>query len=249
MIENSQHSNIKKGVLIISLVEDVVVDGVYTNAISLIKCESENIFLQQGKKSQKYDITFQAGFNQKSIDKSAVILLNNVNFEIIVGEKTSQDTKFWKDGFLQIDVLEEHNHNTKAIIDLTKDYLFQEDFDGVKLSKPDKMEILNKSFDYMKSNDYFQLKDFQQAIFRDENTERNFVEFTETYENENDITLTSEPFEISKSVIKKQSKQFKSVLKLDKNFHIYVHGNRDLINQGVDSDGRKYYKLYYTDEE
>lgn len=31
------------------------------------------------------------------------------------------------------------------------------------------------------------------------------------------------------------------------NFHIYVHGNRQLIEQGADEKG-KYYKVYYQEE-
>ncbi|GHV33811.1 hypothetical protein FACS1894178_0070 [Bacteroidia bacterium] len=39
----------------------------------------------------------------------------------------------------------------------------------------------------------------------------------------------------------------KSVIKLDKNFDIQIHGNRDLIEQGSDSKG-KFYKIYYKEE-
>ena len=38
------------------------------------------------------------------------------------------------------------------------------------------------------------------------------------------------------------------VIKLDKNFHLYVHGSRELIEQGIDEEGRKFYKIYYTEE-
>jgi hypothetical protein len=48
--------------------------------------------------------------------------------------------------------------------------------------------------------------------------------------------------------VKKQARVFKSVLKLDKNFHIYIHGNRELIEQGVEKDGRKFYKIYFEKE-
>lgn len=42
---------------------------------------------------------------------------------------------------------------------------------------------------------------------------------------------------------------FKSVLKLDKNFSVYIHGNRDYIEQGYDEErGKNYYKLYYENE-
>jgi len=48
--------------------------------------------------------------------------------------------------------------------------------------------------------------------------------------------------------VKKQARIFKTVLKLDKNFRIYIHGNRELIEQGVEKDGRKYYKIYFEQE-
>ena len=38
------------------------------------------------------------------------------------------------------------------------------------------------------------------------------------------------------------------VIKLDKNLPIYVHGARELIEQGVDEEGRKFYKIYYKEE-
>jgi hypothetical protein len=42
---------------------------------------------------------------------------------------------------------------------------------------------------------------------------------------------------------------FKSVLKLDKNFHIYVHGNRQLIERGYDDEkGMNYYKVFFNNE-
>jgi hypothetical protein len=58
----------------------------------------------------------------------------------------------------------------------------------------------------------------------------------------------NESFDISPQAVKKQARIFKSVLKLDKNFHIYIHGDRELIEQGVEKDGRKFYKIYFTEE-
>jgi len=58
----------------------------------------------------------------------------------------------------------------------------------------------------------------------------------------------SDNFVISESAVKKQARSIKSIIKLDKNFHIYVHGHRELIEQGVDEAGRKFYKIYYSEE-
>ena len=68
-----------------------------------------------------------------------------------------------------------------------------------------------------------------------------------SYREDNDLEIEDQ-FEISKPAVKKQSKVFKSVLKLDKNFHIYIHGNKDMIERGVEKDGRKFYKIYFESE-
>jgi hypothetical protein len=57
----------------------------------------------------------------------------------------------------------------------------------------------------------------------------------------------SDNFTISESAVKKQARVLKSVIKLDNNFHIYIHGDRNLIEQGEDSKG-KFYKVYYQEE-
>jgi hypothetical protein len=55
------------------------------------------------------------------------------------------------------------------------------------------------------------------------------------------------PVLVQNLVFEKQARSFKSVIKLDKNFHIYIHGDRNLIEQGEDNKG-KYYKVYYQEE-
>jgi len=55
-------------------------------------------------------------------------------------------------------------------------------------------------------------------------------------------------FAISESAVKKQARSLKRIIKLDKNFDILIHGTRDLIEQGIEEDGRKYYKIYYREE-
>lgn len=77
------------------------------------------------------------------------------------------------------------------------------------------------------------------------------IESFNTYKSEYDFACelaVLDRFAISEAAVKKQAKSLKSVIKLDKNFHIYVHGDRDLIEQGEDEEGRKFYKIYYNKE-
>ena len=61
--------------------------------------------------------------------------------------------------------------------------------------------------------------------------------------------VVPDSFGISDSAIKKQSRNFKSVIKLDKNFHVYVHGDTKRIKKGVDPEtGLNYYQLFFEEE-
>jgi len=41
----------------------------------------------------------------------------------------------------------------------------------------------------------------------------------------------------------------RSVVKLDKNFHIYIHSKHENVERGFDNEkGLKYYKLFYVNE-
>jgi hypothetical protein len=56
-------------------------------------------------------------------------------------------------------------------------------------------------------------------------------------------------FDINLEAVQKQQRQFKSILKLDKNFHVYIHGRKDLMEKGYDErTGKHYYKLYFDEE-
>ena len=49
--------------------------------------------------------------------------------------------------------------------------------------------------------------------------------------------------------MEKQERRMKSVIKLDKNFEIYVHGAEQLIQRGFDPQtGMHYYQLFFREE-
>jgi hypothetical protein len=74
------------------------------------------------------------------------------------------------------------------------------------------------------------------------------MEYKRNYESAKNVAIDDE-FAIHVSAVKQQAKSYKTVLKLDKNFHVYIHGRRDLIERGVDEmSGKNYYKLYFDEE-
>ena len=90
------------------------------------------------------------------------------------------------------------------------------------------------------------MEEFTNEVFAQSEVIDSFNKYKENYEQDRDLEI-ADSFTISESAVKKHVRAFKSVIKLDKNFHIYVHGNRNLIEQGEDEKG-KFYKVYYQEE-
>ena len=75
-----------------------------------------------------------------------------------------------------------------------------------------------------------------------------FKTFKKNHEDEYSME-GSDSFAINEAAVKKQAKSYKSILKLDKNFHIYIHGDKDLIEKGFDEEkDMNFYKVYFKNE-
>ena len=112
-------------------------------------------------------------------------------------------------------------------------------------SKADQADFLNKSINFFKEKQKFDFEEFTNEVLEDKNVIESFSNFKSDYENEMQVSI-SEDFAINEAAVKKQSRGFKSVIKLDKNFHIYVHGDRKMIETGQDEKGKYYRPVSYT---
>ena len=102
--------------------------------------------------------------------------------------------------------------------------------------------------DYFKTNTDFIQDDFEQMIFEDAEVRQSFQNYNNEVRNQQKLTAVPS-FEISNQAVKAQARSFKSVLKLDENFHVYIHGDKNMIEKGEEQDGRKFYKIYYEEEQ
>jgi hypothetical protein len=136
---------------------------------------------------------------------------------------------------------------TNQFLSLTKKFVTEQIEQEFDVTRPDQIDLLNRSVDYFKKNDSFDKTHFEKEVFQDPKLIKSFREYDQSYRQENEMDL-GDRFDISQNAVKQQIRVFKSVLKLDKNFHIYIHGSKELIEQGVEPDGRKFYKIYYKEE-
>jgi len=117
------------------------------------------------------------------------------------------------------------------------------------VAKTDQIDLLNKSVEYFRANESFDKKSFEKEVFEDPKMAKAFRQFEDSYAEANDFEVP-DTFGISVQAVKKQARVFKSVLKLDKNFHVYIHGDKSLIEKGYDEvTGKHFYKIFFDTEE
>ncbi|MBE9467171.1 MAG: nucleoid-associated protein [Bacteroidetes bacterium] len=249
LYEYSSHPKIKGGEFNIVLFNNFIFDGEAVNAIGLFKSENNVPFIKMNPEEINYSIEHEFGFELKGIDKGCIVFNKNEaeGFTTLVIDK-SGDTQYWLNDFLKLKSCNDDYNKTKDFMSITKDFVTKKMPEEFDVSKTEKIDLLNRTVEYFKKNESFVKSEFEEDVFQNENVINSFREFDNSYRTENEIDL-NDSFEISNQAVKKQSRKFKSILKLDKNFHVYIHGNKDLIEKGVESDGRKYYKIYYEKED
>lgn len=251
LYEQSVHPKIKEGELNIAYFTNVIFDNESIDAIGIFKSETDTPFLKMKKQKSKFTIHHDFGFEIKGMDKGCVIFntdrQNGYKILIIDNANKVADAQYWKDDFLNVKPIANEFYQTNQFLGIAKSFVTKQLSEEFEVSKADKINLLNRSVAYFKTHESFDKSEFEGEVFEDKGLIKSFQKYDTTYREQHEIDLNNS-FDISPLAVKKQAKVFKSVLKLDKNFHIYIHGDRELIEQGVDADGRKFYKIYFKQE-
>lgn len=249
LYENCQHQNIKGGDFYVVQFSGIGVGTDVSRAIGLFKTENKELFLQVEHDENGFDISPVEGVNLKKMDKGCLILEfeREKGYMVSVVDKTnSQNASYWVDDFLHLSRRQDAYFQTENIMDLTRNFVAQELPKQFEVTRADQADLLNRSMNYFKNTPRFDLQGFSQQIIGQPQVAQMFDDYRQRYEQERQLEL-EEQFEVNPTAVKKQNRLYKSVIKLDKNFHIYVHGSRDLIQQGQDESG-KFYKIYFNEE-
>lgn len=251
LYDSSTHPKIKGGEFYVVYFKDYLVNEQAVDAIGLFKAENQDVFLKTLFSADTFSVQMEQGTNIKKMDKACLIL--NIEKEqgyiisIVDNISKGVEAQYWIDNFLSLRQRQDDYSNTQNILTLTKTFITEELPQQYEVSKADQADLLNKSVSFFKNNDNFSMENFAHEVIQHPDVIDTFNNFKSNYQQEYDMDI-ADNFTISDNALKKQARVFKSVIKLDKNFHIYVHGNRELIEQGVDETGRKYYKIFYKEE-
>lgn len=252
LFDISNHPKIKSGELYVARFRDLQLEGELVDAIGIFKSETKEPYLKVNPAQGGFDLSYEEnGINIHKLDKGCLIFNTDRvdGYKVMVIDQTNRsDAAYWKDEFLKLKIRNDSYNKTSNTLNVCKDFIankIDEDFD---ISKADKIDLLNKSLKYFKEKDSFDIDEFSEEVIGNDKAIKSFKNFTQDYNNEFDAGLEGS-FDISNAAVKKQGRVFKSILKLDKNFHIYIHGNKELIEKGFDEDkSMNFYKVYFKEE-
>jgi hypothetical protein len=241
------------GELFIGYFEDLLLQGEPVQAIALWKVQSKDAFLKTERPGDAIILNVVDGIPTGKPEVAALIfnLDEAEGYRVCAIDTVSKkdERSFWKDELLRLRPIEDNYFNTRHYIGLSSEFITQKAPFKFGMDRTDQIDLLNRSANYFKDNEEFEVDDFAETLFPEAEQREAFKEFRDEYARAYAVPL-EDKFDISSQAVKKENKVFKSVIKLDKNFHIYVHGRRDLIERGFDDDkGKKYYKVFFEDEE
>jgi len=252
LYDMSSHPKIKGGELYVTYFSNMQLDGETVNAVGIFKSETKETYLKVERTDSEFALQYeQEAINIKKLDKGALIFntQKEQGYVVAVIDQTNRNTEavYWVDDFLKLKILNNEYTQTNNTLQIYKNFVTQ-GLDEMDVPKTDKIDLLNRSMKYFKEKDEFNLDEFANEVIVNPVGVESFKKFKSEYEEEYDIPV-ADTFQINNAAVKKQQRIYKSVLKLDRNFHIYIHGDNDLIERGFDElTGKHFYKIYFDKE-
>lgn len=250
LYEQCTHPKIKSGEFYVVYFKDCVINKKGVDAVGLFKSENKETFLKVYPQGDNFEMQPQEGININKLDKGCLIFNSQreEGYIAAVVDNTNRvsEAQYWVDDFLQLKVCEDAYFQTSNTMEMYKNYVTQQLPEEFEMNRVDQADLLNRTMDFFKNKEQFAMEEFTREILQQPEVIDSFDAYRTYYQSERDVNI-AEDFSISESAVKKQQRVYKSVIKLDKNFHIYVHGDRSKIEHGEDYKG-KFYKIYFDNE-
>ena len=249
----SNHPKIKSGELYVAHFTNLQMEGELWDAIGIFKSESKETYLKVFPDENGFEMEYEEqAINIKKLDKGCLIFNSEkeqgYKVAIIDNTNKSNETVYWVDDFLKLIIRNDNYNQTNNTLSIYKNFITDKIEEVYDITKAQKIDMLNRSMNYFKEKEEFNLDEFSAEVIGDSRGIESFKEYKANYEKEYETEI-SDNFMIAIQAVKKQARSYKSILKLDKNFHIYIHGNNDLIEKGFDENkNMNYYKVYFREE-
>lgn len=252
--ESSNHPKIRGGEFYMAHFTDCVVDGQTCDAVGIFKSESKETFLKVYMSGESIALDSQEGISIRKLDKGCIIF--NIEREdgyrvcAVDNINKGNEAHFWMVDFLGISPRQDNYFFTDNYLQMCKGFVKDVFNEDNRVPRTEQIDLMNKSIDFFQKNPQFSQDTFTSSVMQEPDIISAFNDYKARYEEDHKMPeALPTDFEISKDAVRVDKKHFKSVLKLDKNFHVYVHGSRYYMEKGYDQErDMQYYKLYFKTE-
>ena len=253
LYNQSMHPKITGGEFYVCYFRDVVVDGELTDALGYFKTENKETFLKVYQHVDDFNIDCESGINIHKLDKGCLVFntdkKNGYKLSIVdTNNRSAECALYWEADFLNAALKPNAYYHTKNFMETSRGFCEEILTEQNNVDKLNQQMMLNKSTAYFKERDNFNVKEFEKDVLVQPEIIEAFRDYRQDFNKRLDLTAIDE-FEVSPTAVKQNNKYMRSVVKLDKNFHVYIHARHDYVERGYDEDRQlKYYKLYYQNE-
>lgn len=252
LYEQSNHPKISGGEFYVVYFSNCIVDDEQSDAVGLFKSENKDSYLKVYPKGENFGIDHEEGININKLDKGCLIFNTekDLGYKVCIVDNISHgdEARYWKSDFLSIKAREDNFYHTVNHLKMCKGFVEEAFGEEDTFSKSDRIDLLNRSVEYFDKNEKFTTDNFNEEVMEKPELIEAFNDYRQQYQIVNELK-TEDDFEISKPAFKGTKRYLRSVLKLDKNFHVYIHGKREFIEKGFDEErGLHYYQLFFEEE-
>ncbi len=251
LYNQSTHPKIKGGEFYTVYFRDCIVDGDTVDAVGLFKSENKDTFLRVLHEGGHFNLESEQGINIKKLDKGCLIFNKEREngYMVAVVDNTNRgiEAQYWMDDFLHVRQRKDGYANTQNAMAMAKNFVTKALPEQFEVSKADQIDLLNRSLEFFKENDTFEMEEFANEVIEQPEVIESFRQYKRSFEEENDVVI-DDSFDISDYAFRRQQRSYKRVIRLDRKIQIIIDGNRDHVEQGEDERG-KFYKVYYSEEE
>lgn len=248
LYQQSIHPKIKAGEFYVVYFKNFIINDESVDAIGLFKSENKDTFLKVYSRDERFEIESDNGINVNKLDKGCIIFNtekeNGYLVAVVDNTNKNLEAKYWTENFLHVRPRKDSYNQTQNMLLLCKSFISQLPKDKGKVNKA---VLINKSVEALKSNSVY-IDKFAKQVFEHPELVSQFIEFKKIYQQRMEIEVDNF-FESSIKAIKNKSVRQLSVIKLDKNFDINIHGGKEFVERGYDEKrGMYYYQLFFREE-
>lgn len=246
LIEVANAHEARSGDLFVARFNGVELSGAVHDALGILKFDEKEVFIESKAEGETIGMQLKRGLGGRKPDQALLVVFTpEAPTLFVIDDKPHQP--YWQQAFIGLRAKRDHVNSTRNVLEMTRAFITEQLPQDYEIPKTDQIDLLNRSVQYFKENTEYDRGSFAREVFQSEEVASSFERFGGRFQEERAVDL-EDRFAISADAVKKQARVFKSVLKLDKDFHIYIHGDRSKIERGVDESGRKFYKIYYEQE-